>query len=70
MRAVSIILLLAIISAVFISGCVQQQGTGGQTTGQEIQVEDQAIQTLENELDQALENITMEDLENELLAQS
>jgi PBP1b-binding outer membrane lipoprotein LpoB len=55
--------ILLILSAVLISGCVQTD-TEDQTTAD---AEDQAVNALEQELEQATENMTVEDVENTLL---
>ena len=60
-----------LVATVFISGCVQQQqapSTGGQPlTASE--KEQAASNTVQQEMDQAIGDMTLEDLENELLAQ-
>lgn len=54
-------------SVVLISGCTQtaQTGTTGQITDK--QAEDQAIATIDNELDQATANMSLDDIEGALL---
>ena len=52
-----------ILSLVFISGCVQTETT--QPTGAAL--EEQAVQEVEQEMEQAIEDISMEDIENALL---
>jgi outer membrane lipoprotein-sorting protein len=52
--------ILLILSLVFISGCVQTAPT-------EASVEEQAIQEIEQEMEQAIEDVTMEDIENALI---
>ncbi len=49
-----------ILSLVFTSGCVQTAPTGAA-------LEDQAIEEVEQELEQAIQDISMEDIENALL---
>lgn len=69
MKLASALVLVVLVAAIVISGCVQEPAgppTGGLT---EKQAEDQALQTLEQEMDEAIEGMTMEDLENELLQQ-
>jgi len=56
---------LLLTSVVLVSGCTQTADTTGQLTDK--QAEDQAYNTIESELDQAIENITLDDLEGELL---
>ncbi|NIO22888.1 MAG: hypothetical protein GTN38_02575 [Candidatus Aenigmarchaeota archaeon] len=69
------ILLALLVAAVFVSGCVQEPpGPTGPTTGPtdggltQEQAEQQALQTLDQEMD-ALEEMSLEELENELLQQ-
>jgi len=58
--------ILLVVSVIFASGCVQQE-TGGATGGAAgATLEDQAADMLEQELDQAIENISVEDIENSL----
>jgi len=62
------LVLIALILTITISGCVQQPSgppTGGLT---QEQAEQKALQTLDQEMN-ALEEMTLEDLENELLQQ-
>ena len=65
-----------LLAAVLISGCVQDTGTDGTDTGPtggeqltQAEIEDQAYQALEQEMDQAIDQMTLEELENELLSQ-
>ncbi len=60
-----------LVATVFISGCVKQQeapSTGSQPLTA-AEKEQYASNTLQQELDQAIGDMTLEDLENELLAQ-
>lgn len=50
-----------VLSLVFISGCVQQETPTGAA------LEDQAVEEIEQEMEQAIEDVTMEDIENTLL---
>jgi outer membrane lipoprotein-sorting protein len=71
MKLALAIVFALLVATVFISGCVQQQqapSTGGQPLTAE-EKEQQAANTLEQEMDQAIGNMTLEDLENELLTQ-
>ncbi len=72
MKYVVMILALLVLSVVFVSGCATTPDTGntgatGELTAKE--KEDLAYQAIDNEIDQALENMTLEDIENELLNQ-
>jgi|YelNatPaOPRAMG01_1025707.scaffolds.fasta_scaffold521628_1 outer membrane lipoprotein-sorting protein len=70
MKFAVLIILVIITATIFISGCVQQQVPVGGTekmTGEEI--EQEAGNVIEQEMDSALGNISLEDLENELLEQ-
>jgi len=59
-----------LIVAVAISGCVQQGTTGGEgATAAKGTPEQQAFQAVDQEVDQALENMTAQEIENELLNQ-
>jgi PBP1b-binding outer membrane lipoprotein LpoB len=73
MKLAGILILAVLLTAVFISGCVQQDTTpatpGGGKQLTQSEMEDQALQTLEQEMGEAIENMTMEELENELLQQ-
>jgi outer membrane murein-binding lipoprotein Lpp len=57
------LILGVILSVVLVSGCVQQDGTGQLT---DKQIEDQAAGQLEQELDQAIEDIDLSDLESSI----
>jgi PBP1b-binding outer membrane lipoprotein LpoB len=65
------LLVAALMSAVLISGCTQQTPAGGGTTGQAINktAESAAQSAIEQEMNQAVENITTNDIENALLNQ-
>ncbi|MCK4335268.1 MAG: hypothetical protein KAW40_00925 [Candidatus Aenigmarchaeota archaeon] len=65
MKLTSALVLVVLVATIVISGCVQEP-TGGLT---EEQAEDQALQTLEQEMDEAIGGMTLEELENELLQQ-
>jgi PBP1b-binding outer membrane lipoprotein LpoB len=76
MKLAGLILLALLVIAVFISGCVREPAgpttdpTTGPATGglTQEQAEQKAFQTLDQEMD-ALEDMTLEELENELLQQ-
>jgi PBP1b-binding outer membrane lipoprotein LpoB len=53
-----------ILSVVIISGCVQQAPSGGQAVASG--AEDQAVDKIEQEMESAIENMTMEDIERAL----
>jgi len=59
-----IIIIGILISVLLTSGCVQHTGEG--TAESQMSVEDQADSAIEQELDQATENITIGDIENSL----
>lgn len=66
--AAAFLLAVLIVAAVFISGCVQQTGPPeGELTSEE--AENQAYLTVEQEMEDAIESMTLEELENELLNQ-
>jgi PBP1b-binding outer membrane lipoprotein LpoB len=69
------IVLALLVSAVLISGCTTVP-TGGQETGEpsgaqmtQSEKESQALAAVEQEMDELIDNMSMEDLENELLNQ-
>ncbi|RLJ01548.1 MAG: hypothetical protein DRP11_04230 [Candidatus Aenigmatarchaeota archaeon] len=62
MKELFIILLL--VSAIFIGGCTQPLHKAPTTTGN---VEDQAMSEIEQEMESAIENMTLEDIEAALL---
>jgi PBP1b-binding outer membrane lipoprotein LpoB len=69
MKTTLTLIFAALIAAVFISGCTQQTGTTGngqQTTANQ---EQQAFQAIDQETNQALQNMSLQDVENELLVQ-
>jgi outer membrane murein-binding lipoprotein Lpp len=72
MKKIFVLLAVILVSTLIVSGCVQQppQG-GGLPTGQvtQKQAEQQAMNELENEIEQATANVTLEDIENALLQQ-
>lgn len=57
-----LIVSLLILLVIFASGCVQKAPTGAATAK-----ENAAISEIEKELDQAIQNITMEDIEKALV---
>jgi len=65
MKLAVVLVLVALMAVAFISGCVQETGITGELTGE--QMEEEAFQTIEEEMEEALENMTMEELERELL---
>ncbi len=73
MKTLYIVIVLAmVVSVVFISGCIQtrQEVTPpviGHVT--EDVIEDQAFNTVDEEINNVLENMTMEDVEDALLQQ-
>ncbi|MCD6557901.1 MAG: hypothetical protein J7K31_02600 [Candidatus Aenigmarchaeota archaeon] len=54
-----LLLLTLLLSLIFVSGCVQQPATTGEATA-----EKQAMDVVEQEMNEAIENMTMEDIEN------
>ena len=56
------LIIFLILSVVLISACVQQV-----TTPTGAALEEQAIEEIEQEMEQAVEDVTMEDIENALL---
>ena len=61
--AVFLVLLLFI----FLSGCIQHtEKSSVSPTGKVIDVEEKAVQEVEKEMDEILENMTMEDIEKAL----
>ncbi|UCC91718.1 MAG: hypothetical protein JSV39_00380 [Candidatus Aenigmatarchaeota archaeon] len=63
----AVALLLVVMVVAIISGCVQEP-TGPPTGGlTEKQIEDQAFSAVEKEMEDAIDSMTMEDFENELL---
>lgn len=73
MEKIFVVLAVMLMATLMISGCVQQAPPSGgpPTTGKltQEQAEQQAMNELENELDEAVGNVTLENLENELLQQ-
>lgn len=71
MKLAGVLVLGILLVAVLIAGCVQQpedlDGDGGQLT--QAEMEDQAYDTIEQEMENAIESMTLEELENELLLQ-
>jgi len=70
-KIATFLLVSALLSAVLISGCTQQTGDGGSTTGQVVskEAESAAQSAIEQEMEQAIANITTDDIENALLNQ-
>jgi PBP1b-binding outer membrane lipoprotein LpoB len=70
MKLAGIIVLALLVLTIWISGCVREPAappTTGALTQE--QAEQQAFQTLEQEMDDSIGGMTLEDLENELLQQ-
>ncbi len=57
------LLIIGILLLALVSGCVQQEGTTGMTTSE---LEDQAAGMIEQELENAVENIDISDIEGEI----
>jgi len=71
MKTALTLIFAVLIAAVVISGCVQQAATGG-GGGQQLtaaEKEQQASQAVDQEIENAIGNITLENVENELLTQ-
>lgn len=70
MKYAAIMIALVVLSVVFVSGCATMPDTGGGTTGEltAAEKENLAYQSVEDEIDQAIENMDLEDLENEILS--
>ena len=67
MKLAGALVLVVLVATIVISGCVQEP-TGPPTGGlTEKQIEDQAFSTVEKEMEDAIDSMTLEDLENELL---
>jgi hypothetical protein len=69
MKILLALVFVALVATVLISGCTQTPATGGGTAKATGSAEDQAFNTVDQELDQALEGMTVQDMENELLNQ-
>lgn len=69
MKAWIFLVCLLLISVIFISGCLK--APAGEEKKPEVtgEVLDKAYDTLEQELEETVENITAEDIENALLSQ-
>lgn len=63
--------MVLLVSAVLISGCTTHPGDSGTSTGQltQAQKESQALAAVDQEMEQSIGNMTLEDMENELLQQ-
>ncbi len=57
------LIIALVLSAVFVSGCTRQVPSGGEPGGA---VEEQAYRAIEQEMEEAIENITLEDIEQAL----
>ncbi|MFH1237427.1 MAG: hypothetical protein V1648_03425 [Candidatus Aenigmatarchaeota archaeon] len=69
MKILLALVLVALVATVMVSGCTQTPATGGGTAKTTASADGQAFNTVDQELDQALEGMTVEDMENELLQQ-
>ncbi len=70
MKLLAIITALFLIAVVLTSGCVQNtEMTGDQQQDGQEAPEDIAYDALEQEMEQALENMSFEDLESEILGE-
>jgi outer membrane lipoprotein-sorting protein len=69
MKTILALVFVVLITAVFISGCVQQAATGGGQQFTAAEKEQQAYNTVEQEMEQTLGNMTLDNIENELLTQ-
>lgn len=67
MKSAVALVLVVLVVAVAISGCVREPATPPTAGLTQEQAEDLAFQELEHEMDQAIGDMTLEDLENELL---
>jgi hypothetical protein len=71
MKLTGTLVLGLLLVAVLIAGCVQQptgpSGDGAQLT--QAEMEQQAYNTLEQEMEQAIDEMTLQEIENELLQQ-
>jgi len=70
MKTALALIFAVLVATVVISGCVQQAATGG--GGQQLtaaEKEQQASQAVDQEIENAIGNVTLENLENELLTQ-
>ena len=69
-----LLMICLLMAAVLVSGCVQtntgsqQQDTGGASIGPGSDLETSAYDQIEQELEQATENLDLGDLENELVS--
>lgn len=69
MKMTLTLIFVVLMAAVFISGCVQQTATPGTGTAAKGTADEQAFQTVSDEVDQAVGNMTLDDVQNELLNQ-
>ena len=58
-----LLLLGFLLSLVFVSGCLEQMTETGEG---EAQLEDQAAEMIEQEMEEAIENIDLDDIENSI----
>ena len=57
-----------LLSVVFVSGCLEQMTDTGAVAGEEeAQLEDQAADMIEQEMEDAIEGITLEDMEDSII---
>ena len=70
-KIAAVLLVAAVLSAVLVSGCTQQTPAGGDITGGVVNkaAEGAAQSAIETEMEQAIANISTEDIENALLNQ-
>jgi len=66
-KLLALLAVAAIMAVVFISGCTQQPEGPGPATGEQIAAENSAVSAIEQEMEQAVNNISTEDIENALL---
>jgi outer membrane lipoprotein-sorting protein len=66
MKVAVVLVLVAMMAVALISGCTQQAGPSGELTG--AQMEEEAYKAVEQDMG-TLDDMTMEDLESELLSQ-
>ena len=68
-KIAAVLLIAAVLSAVLISGCTQQPSSGGTGNVVNKAAEGAAQSAVENEMNQAIENISTSDIEDALLNQ-
>ena len=70
-KALAALAIVALLAVVFISGCTQQSTTDTTTGGTMGQTREEAASaTIETELDQAIANMSEDDLEEDLLLEA